>query len=80
MIDSYRVIIEYLNAMRMLLKYDVDNVEDCVSGFETFVDQIMVYFCNIHKDLAINSEFQFPVLSIVRSGFQIKVLLQDQNT
>ena len=75
LIDSYRVIVEYLSAMRMLLAYDVDNIEECVSGFEKFVDQIMIYFTDTFKDWANASDIQYLILNIVRSGFQIKILL-----
>ena len=57
------------------MAYDVDNIEECVSGFEKFVDQIMIFFTDTFKDWANASNIQYLILNIVRSGFQIKILL-----
>ena len=48
-LECFRVIEEYLQAMRMLLAYDVDNVEECLSGFEQFLDQTLAFFIDTFK-------------------------------
>ena len=68
-LECFRVIEEYLQAMRMLLAYDVDNVEECLSGFEQFLDQTLAFFIDTFKQWPNESDIQLSIINIVRTGF-----------
>ena len=68
-LECFRVIEEYLQVMRMLLAYDVDNVEECLSGFEQFLDQTLAFFIDTFKQWPNESDIQLSIINIVRTGF-----------